>query len=62
MSYDLRLERTFDAEPEVVFDALLDPQAQCALFADGSVWVTLNPYGGGRRARTFREPTRHSHD
>ena len=39
MSYDLRLERIFDAKPEIVFDALLDPAAQRALLADGPDWV-----------------------
>jgi uncharacterized protein YndB with AHSA1/START domain len=51
MSYDLRLERTFDAEPEVVFDALLDPEAQRALFADGPDWIVeseLDLRVGGR--------------
>ncbi len=39
MSHDLRLERTFDAEPEVVFDAFLDPDAQRALLAQGPDWI-----------------------
>ena len=39
MSYDLRLERVFDAEPEIIFDALLDPAAQRALLADGPDWI-----------------------
>ena len=39
MSYDLRLERVFDAKPEIVFDALLDPAAQRALLADGPDWI-----------------------
>lgn len=39
MSHDLRLERTFDAPPEVVFDAYLDPDAQRELFADGPDWI-----------------------
>jgi hypothetical protein len=28
MSQDLRLERVYDAAPEVVFDAFTDPEAQ----------------------------------
>lgn len=32
MTYELRLERVFDAPPEVVFDTLLDPDAQEDLF------------------------------
>ena len=34
MSYELRIERLFDAPPEVVFDTLVDPEAQEQLFAD----------------------------
>jgi uncharacterized protein YndB with AHSA1/START domain len=34
VSYDLRIERTFDASGEVVFDTLVDPDAQEAIFAD----------------------------
>jgi uncharacterized protein YndB with AHSA1/START domain len=39
MSYHVRLERVFDARPEIVFDALLDPAAQRALLADGPDWI-----------------------
>jgi len=39
MSHDLRLERTFDAAPEIVFDAFLDPDSQRKLYADGPDWV-----------------------
>ncbi|MDP9224430.1 MAG: SRPBCC domain-containing protein [Actinomycetota bacterium] len=39
MSHELRLERTFDAGPDVVFDVFLDPDAQRALFADGPDWI-----------------------
>lgn len=39
MSHDLRLERIFDAAPEVVFDAFLDPGAQRALLAYGPDWI-----------------------
>jgi uncharacterized protein YndB with AHSA1/START domain len=31
----MTLERLFDAEPEVVFDAFNDPEAQKELYADG---------------------------
>jgi len=34
MSYELRMERLFDAPPEVVFDAFVDPDAQGELYAD----------------------------
>jgi uncharacterized protein YndB with AHSA1/START domain len=39
MSHDLRLERTFDAEPNVVFDAFLDPGGQRAMYADSPGWI-----------------------
>ena len=39
MSHDLKLERTFDAEPDVVFDAFLDPDGQRALYADAPDWI-----------------------
>lgn len=35
MSHELRLERLFDASPEEVFDAWVDPRAQDALFTTG---------------------------
>ena len=34
MTHELRLERLFDAPPEVVFAAFVDPDAQQELFAD----------------------------
>jgi uncharacterized protein YndB with AHSA1/START domain len=34
MSYELRIERLLDASPEVVFDTLVDPDAQDDLFAE----------------------------
>jgi uncharacterized protein YndB with AHSA1/START domain len=39
VSHDLRLERTYDAAPEVVFDAFTDPQAQQELYADAPDWI-----------------------
>ena len=39
MSDDLRLERVYDAAPEIVFDAFTDPDAQKELYADGPEWV-----------------------
>ena len=39
MSHDLRLERVYDAAPEVVFDAFTDPEAQKELYADAPDWV-----------------------
>ena len=34
MTYDLKIERVLDAPPEVVFDTMVDPAAQDAIFAD----------------------------
>ena len=34
MTYDLTLERLIDAPPEVVFDTIVDPEAQPEIFAD----------------------------
>jgi uncharacterized protein YndB with AHSA1/START domain len=39
MSHDLRLERVYDAAPEVVFDAFTDPDAQKELYADAPDWI-----------------------
>lgn len=33
MAYELRLQRVFDAPPEVVFDTLLDPESHAELYA-----------------------------
>jgi uncharacterized protein YndB with AHSA1/START domain len=43
MTHELRLERLFDAPPEVVFAAFVDPDAQQELFADppGRGWTVL---------------------
>jgi uncharacterized protein YndB with AHSA1/START domain len=34
MTYELKIERLFDAPPELVFDTLVDPDAQAELFDD----------------------------
>jgi uncharacterized protein YndB with AHSA1/START domain len=34
MTYELKIERLFDAPPEIVFDTLVDPDAQAELFND----------------------------
>jgi uncharacterized protein YndB with AHSA1/START domain len=39
MNHDLRLERVYDAAPEVVFDAFTDPDAQRELYADAPDWT-----------------------
>ena len=36
MTYELRLERLYDAPPEVVFDAFTDPANQAELHGDGT--------------------------
>ncbi len=39
MTHDLRVERVFDAAPEVGFDAFTDPDAQRELYADAPDWI-----------------------
>ena len=39
MSERLRLERVYDASPEMVFDAFTDPEAQRELYADAPDWI-----------------------
>ena len=59
MSFDLRLERTYDAAPEVVFDAFTDPEAQQELYADAPDWVveaTCDLRVGGRWTVAFGPP------
>ena len=59
MSFDLRLERTYDAAPEVVFDAFTDPEAQQELYADAPDWIveaTCDLRVGGRWSIAFGPP------
>jgi uncharacterized protein YndB with AHSA1/START domain len=42
MSYELRLERLFDAPPEIVFDAFVDPKAQEELHGSGQPGWTVS--------------------
>jgi uncharacterized protein YndB with AHSA1/START domain len=59
VSHDLRLERTFDATPEVVFDAFTDPEAQRELYADEPDWVVESECDlrvGGHWRITFGPP------
>jgi uncharacterized protein YndB with AHSA1/START domain len=56
VSFDLRLERTYDAAPEVVFDAFTDPEAQQELYADAPDWIveaTCDLRVGGRWTIAF---------
>jgi uncharacterized protein YndB with AHSA1/START domain len=59
MSDDLRLERVYDAAPEIVFDAFTDPDAQKELYADGPQWVVESACDlrvGGRWTIEFGPP------
>ena len=59
MSQDLRLERVYDAAPEVVFDAFTDPAAQKELYADAPDWVVESAVDlrtGGRWTIEFGPP------
>lgn len=59
MSHDLRLERLFDAAPEVVFDAYTDPDAQKELYADAPDWIVESECDlrvGGRWTIAFGPP------
>ena len=61
MSHDLRLERMFDAAPEIVFDAFTDPAAQRELYADEPDWVVESECDlrvGGRWLISFGPPGR----
>jgi uncharacterized protein YndB with AHSA1/START domain len=63
VSHDLKLERSFDAAPEVVFDAFIDPQAQKELYADAPDWIVeaecdLRVGAGGRSRSGLRDPRR----
>lgn len=59
MSHDLRLERVYDAPPEVVFDAFTDPDAQRELYADAPDWIVESACDlrvGGRWTISFGPP------
>ena len=59
MTHDLKLERLFDAAPEVVFDAFTDPQAQKQLYADAPDWIVeaaCDLRVGGRWTIAFGPP------
>jgi uncharacterized protein YndB with AHSA1/START domain len=59
VSHDLRLERVFDAAPEVVFDAFTDPDAQKELYADSPDWIVeadCDLRVGGRWTIAFGPP------
>jgi uncharacterized protein YndB with AHSA1/START domain len=59
MSQDLRLERVYDAAPDVVFDAFTDPEAQKELYADAPDWIVSSAVdlrAGGRWTIEFGPP------
>jgi uncharacterized protein YndB with AHSA1/START domain len=59
VSHDLRLERLYDAAPEVVFDAFTDPDVQKELYADAPDWIVeaeCDLRVGGRWTITFGPP------
>ncbi|HYZ19250.1 MAG TPA: SRPBCC domain-containing protein [Gaiellaceae bacterium] len=59
MSEELKLERSFAAPPEVVFDAFTDPAAQHDLYADAPDWVVESECDlrvGGRWTISFGPP------
>ncbi len=59
MSQDLRVERVYDATPEVVFDAFTDPEAQKELYADAPDWIVSSAVdlrAGGRWTIEFGPP------
>jgi uncharacterized protein YndB with AHSA1/START domain len=59
VSHDLKLERLFDAAPEVVFDVFTDPQAQKELYADAPDWIVeaeCDLRVGGRWTIAFGPP------
>jgi uncharacterized protein YndB with AHSA1/START domain len=59
MTHELRLERVYDAAPEVVFDAFTDPDAQKELYADAPDWIvesTCDLRVGGRWSIAFGPP------
>lgn len=59
MSHDLRLERVFDAPPEIVFDAYTDPDAQKEMYGDEPDWIVESECDlrvGGRWSISFGAP------
>jgi uncharacterized protein YndB with AHSA1/START domain len=59
MSDELRLERVYDAPPEIVFDAFTDPVVQKELYADAPDWIVTSACDlrvGGRWTIEFGPP------
>ncbi len=59
MTHGLRVERVYDAAPEVVFDAFTDPEAQKEMYADEPDWIVRSECDlrvGGRWTIEFGPP------
>jgi uncharacterized protein YndB with AHSA1/START domain len=59
VTHDLRVERAYDAAPEVVFDAFTDPRAQWEMYADEPDWIVQSECDlrvGGRWTIEFGPP------
>jgi uncharacterized protein YndB with AHSA1/START domain len=59
VTHDLRVERVYDAAPEVVFDAFTDPDAQKEMYADEPDWIVRSECdlrAGGRWTIEFGPP------
>ena len=59
MTHDLRVQRVYDAAPEVVFDAFTDPRAQREMYADEPDWIVRSECDlrvGGRWTIEFGPP------
>jgi uncharacterized protein YndB with AHSA1/START domain len=59
VTHDLRVERAYDAAPELVFDAFTDPRAQWEMYADEPDWIVRSECDlrvGGRWTIEFGPP------
>ena len=59
MTHDLRVERVYDAGPELVFGAFTDPEAQREIYADEPDWIVRSEcdlHVGGRWTIEFGPP------
>jgi len=59
VTHDLRVERVYDAGPELVFGAFTDPEAQREIYADEPDWIVRSECDlrvGGRWTIEFGPP------
>jgi uncharacterized protein YndB with AHSA1/START domain len=59
VTHDLRVERVYDAAPELVFGAFTDPEAQQEMYADEPDWIVRSECDlrvGGRWTIEFGPP------